>query len=437
MNGDPTPAAPTPIPATYTPRLPDLAIEQVEVQAIEPPDGDCTPPANSLRSAVTVANRGSAVAGEFTVQVDGYEQPVGSGLSPGETLTLIFPFTTTRPQIHIDTFGQVAESREADNLFTATLTQPELPAICRQTPTPVPVRRRSSMVFEGHTDPVLAAAFSPNGNLIASGSVDNSVRLWTVEQNSALRIMQGHSFPILCLEFTPAGSQLVTGSMDGKIRVWEVANSNLQRTLRGHAGWVQTIDISPDGQWLASGSDDFTVRIWRMANYNLAQTIDEGMTAIQSVAFSPDSKTLAWGEEDGTVRVRTLSGEWLHTLKGTALAAASLAFFPRGDELVSGYADGAIRIWGMNDGVLRQIFKTGSQRVTALAISPDGRWLVSAFEDGTLALWDLASAGPISAPAAIFYGHTGRVNDIDFSPTGSRFVSASEDGTLRLWEVPQ
>lgn len=434
--GAPTPSAlPAALP-THTPNLPDLIIEAVSIQVVEPTGEDCSTPVALFHLHVTVANRGTAAAGAFTVRANTQTGQTRGGLQPGESAELTFPYETVRPNVVIDSAGQVAESDERNNSFNDLLNLPSLPQACLKTPTPVSVIQAPLAALEGHTAAVRAVSFSPDGKLVASGSVDNTMRLWTVAPPAALRVMQGHSFPILCLEFTPNGSQLVTGSMDGIIRAWQVANSALLSTMRGHAGWVRTLDISPDGLWLASGSDDFTIRIWRLPSSSLAETIDEGMTAIQQVAFAPDSKSYAWIEESGAVRLRRLNEDGTHSFQGGAGSAAGLAFLPDGQRLAAGYADGSIRIWTTSDGMLEQMIKNGGRAVTALAVSSDGRWLAAGREDGALTVWDIAALPQNSDPTVTLNGHTGTVHAIDFSPLGNLVISGGEGGELLLWSTP-
>jgi hypothetical protein len=430
-----TPTALIPPTDTMT-ALPDLVVENVYYDLVMPPDGVCNSPSDLIRLHVVVVNRGNLAAGPFTVQADDAFQAAPSGLKPGDQINLTFAISNTLPQIRVDAASLVNESDETNNRFSRLLELPALPAACLATPTPQILYLQPKLTLEGHTASVLTVAFAPDGGLAASGSVDNTVRLWAVEEGRLLRTMQGHSFPILCLKFTPNGSQLVTGSMDGLLRAWQVANSGLLRTMRGHAGWIASLDISPNGQFVVSGSDDFTVRIWRLSNASLMQTIDEGMAEINSVVFSSDSTRIAWAEANGVVRVRTLAGEWRLVLKGTSLSATSVIFSPQDDWLAAGYANGSIRIWRVSDGVLLALLKDHIQAITSLAVSPDGRWLVSASKDSTLRLWSIQSGDFARTPSAMFIGHEKSVNDVDFSPQGNLIISGSEDGTVRLWEIP-
>jgi len=427
----------TAIPTDTILALPDLVISGIGLEVESDLDYNCANPNGQLWVSVTVENRGNAVAGAFLVEVNRASQDVPAGLGIGELVTLWFSEYEPYTSVRVDVTSLVAESDESNNRTFKELPVPTPRPECVPTPTPVLTYAEPASTLEGHTGKVWSVAFSPDGNLVASGSVDNTMRLWLVNAKQLLRTMQGHPFPVLALDFSPNGVNLITGSTDGLLRTWLVSNARLIQTMSGHAGWVTDLDISSDGQFIVSCAQDFTVRVWRLADGRLVQTIDEGMAQVNSVAFSPDRGTIAWGEANGTVRLRSFSGGWLHILKNTSQAATSVAFAPSGEQLAVGYADGAIRIWDPSDGQLLQVLRSHTGLVSSLSFSSDGEWLVSGSHDRTLRLWRLENGEVLITPVLIYIGHTGPVNSVDFSPKGALVASGSDDSTVRLWSVPE
>ena len=77
--------------------------------------------------------------------------------------------------------------------------------------------------FAGHTNTVLAVAFSPDGKQVLTGSRDNTARLWDAATGHELRVFLGHTGAIRSVAFSPDGKQVLTSSADGTVRVWDVA----------------------------------------------------------------------------------------------------------------------------------------------------------------------------------------------------------------------
>ncbi len=444
-----TPSPTEPPTPNFTPTildLPDLAVVSVnsEMKSID----SCSNTDLDLVLRIVVRNQGSAEAGSFQVEANGARYSVEAGLQPGQQIRLELPRYQVESLVIVDVLDQVSESDEANNQLSARVAAPTLPAKCQQTPTPALSFQEPLFSMQGHTASVTSVAFSPNGGLIASASIDNTLRLWRVQEGLLLRTMQGHPFPVLAVDFAPLGTTLATGSSDGLVRIWEVSSGLLQRTLTGHGGWVNTLDYSKDGNNLASGGDDFTVRIWRLSDGRQFYTVDEGMSTITSLTYSPDGRMLAWTESNGMVRIwRIINRTWMQVFYATS-PAASLAFTPDGAILAAGYADGNIKLWTVQEGELLQILQAHTDTVSGLAFSPAGDWLVSASRDHTLKLWQViqvAAGTPVPSPSLpinirpvrLFLGHQGPVTSVAFSPQGELIASGSEDTTVRIWPVPE
>ncbi|MBN3880907.1 MULTISPECIES: hypothetical protein [unclassified Nostoc] len=116
----------------------------------------------------------------------------------------------------------------------------------------------------GHSSGVFSVAFSPDGQTLASGSSDNTIKLWDVRKGNLLQTLTGHSNSVHSVAFSPDGQTLASGSSDNTIKLWDVRKGNLLQTLTGHSSWVPCVAFSPDGQTLASGSGDKTIKLWQV-----------------------------------------------------------------------------------------------------------------------------------------------------------------------------
>ncbi|MCS6807020.1 MAG: right-handed parallel beta-helix repeat-containing protein [Blastocatellia bacterium] len=212
--------------------------------------------------------------------------------------------------------------------------------------------------LSGHTDWVNSVAFSPGTKLLASGSGDQTIRVWDVGTGNLVRTLSGHTAWVSSIAFSPDGKVLASGSgsgfLDGTVRLWDAATGALVRTLSGHTGGVSSVAFSPDGKLLASGSwyGDQTVRVWDVATGALVRTLSGHTGGVSSVAFSPDGKLLALGSDDQTVRLWDVgTGNLVRTLSGHTNLVRSVAFSRDGKLLASGSADRTVKLWNVGMGV--------------------------------------------------------------------------------------
>ena len=287
-------------------------------------------------------------------------------------------------------------------------------------------------VFSETFSSIFSVAFSPDGQLLAAGSVNGEVRVWQVADYRQLLALSGHQGWVWSVAFSPGGAHLASGGEDRVVRIWEMSTGQCLTRLQGHTDWIRSVTFSPDGSLLASSSDDGTVRLWQVSTGECLMVLQGAHGRVWSVAFSSDGTRLGSGHEDGMVRVWEVStGHCFATLQGHTGRVWSVAFSSNGATLASGSNDGTIRLWEVSTGACLTTLQGHTDRVVSVAFSPDGARLASGSDDRMVRLWEVSTGHCF----ATLQGHTGRVWSVAFSPDGARLASGSDDWTVRLWEV--
>jgi WD40 repeat protein len=209
-------------------------------------------------------------------------------------------------------------------------------------------------------DPVESVAFSRNGQLLASGVDDGTVRLWNI--SDPVRPGQAATIPdagtmVFGVAFNPDDHILAAASADNLTRLWDITTPAtprlLGKPLKGPASYAMSAAFSPDGKTVAVGSADRSVRLWNITRPATPAPIGSPLTGPEayaySVAFSPDGRSLAAGVTDHTVRLWSMTSishpALMATLTSPTGAVFSVAFSPDGQTLAAASGEGTIRLW--------------------------------------------------------------------------------------------
>jgi WD40 repeat protein len=161
---------------------------------------------------------------------------------------------------------------------------------------------RVEAVLKGHRSIITGLAFSPDGLLLASGSFDNTARIYDARTWEPRAELKGHKGAIDGLAFSKTG-RLATGSRDHTVRLWDLKAPDAPQVLTGHTADVACVTWSPDGLTLATGSVDGTVRLWDGAGRPVSShphKKGKEVTQVWSLSFTPDGKRLLYAGVDLT-----------------------------------------------------------------------------------------------------------------------------------------
>jgi Tol biopolymer transport system component len=325
------------------------------------------------------------------------------------------------------------ERKRARAHFLTLLQQPayiRLPEIEQ----PLSLPNQAIQSLQGHEEGICVdgcLAFSPDGQSLASGSWDNTIKLWAVKTGSLQQTFEGHDDLVLSIAFSLNGLFLVSGSADNTIKIWEVSTGKLLQTIEETNSWVGAIALSPNGQLLAAEGANNTVKLWALNTGKIVHTLTGHQNIINSVSFSPEGQHLASASADKTIKIWSVkTGQLLKTLTGHQKQVLSVAFSPDGKTLASSSVDRTIKVWDIADQRLQYTLKAHNNWVVSVIFSPDGRYITSSSYDQTIRFWDREKGKLLQT----LTGHNNHVNSIAFSPDGRLFASGSRDLTIKIWQ---
>ena len=336
---------------------------------------------------------------------------------------------------------------------------------------------RCSSSIPGHSEPVISVAFNSNGQAVASGSGDKTVRFWDINTETPHHCCQGHQDWVLCVAWSPDSLHLASADKSGVVCVWDPKTGKQKgKQLTGHRSWVTCLSWEPyhsnvECRRFCSSSKDATIRIWDAFTGNCQLILSGHTKAVSCVKWggvgliysaSQDTTIKVWRASDGVLcRTLTGHGHWVNTLALSTDYSMKIAYFDpskpnenlnalnsdelklraakkyqaaRGDceKIVSGSDDFTLFLWQPESDKKSIARMTGHQQlINDVKFSPDGRLICSASFDKSIKVWN----GKSGAFIATLRGHVQAVYQISFSSDSRLLVSGSADSTLKVWDL--
>lgn len=280
----------------------------------------------------------------------------------------------------------------------------------------------------GHTREISSLAMSPNGKIIATGSVDMTVRLWDPASKQSTATLEGHEGEVRALAFSPDSSLLASGEMYKKVKIWDVAAKKELQTFTDIEGKVFGLAFSPDGKRVYAAINDNSAKVWTVGSAGEGKKLAHNY-AVAGIAVSPDGKTVATIDEGGSLNLwdattlkKTHSakhgdttagfmsvtynadGKWILTAGGgvvkiwdasgtekasTKLEANCAAFSLDGATVVVGTQDNLVLALNAADLSVKWKQEKHERPVTGVAVSSDSKTAWSCSMDRTIRSWPL------------------------------------------------
>jgi WD40 repeat protein len=318
-----------------------------------------------------------------------------------------------------------------------------------------------------HHRPVTSIAFHPTAPLLATGSDDNTVKLWRLSSDNSsatcVATLKGHMDYVSSVAFHPRAPLLATGSKDTTVKLWQLSPDNLSATCMatldrsngGHSNSVRSVAFHPTAPLLATGSWDNTAKLWRLFPDNSSATCVATLAGhsdvVWSVVFHPTEPLLATSSSDNTVRLWQLSSDnssadCVATLNGHSRYVSSVAFHPTMHLLATGSGDNTVKLWHLVTtpdnssatcvATLDQSNGGHSQAVRSVAFHPTAPLLATGSNDQTVKLWRLVTTPDNSSAdcVATLNRRNGDVSSVAFHPTAPLLTTGNYYNAI-LWKL--
>jgi len=284
--------------------------------------------------------------------------------------------------------------------------------------------------LDGHSQQILDIAISPDNQLIASASMDKTVKVWTREGKLLKTI--SHKDNVWTVDFSPNSQSLASGSRDGIVKIWSIKD-NFKTKLEikpNQLNYVLKVRFSPDGKTIATANWDNSVKLWRLADGKLLGEFKGHSRPLENISFSPDGKILASTGWDHKIQLwNVVSRKLYRTLAGHTDVVYGLSFSHDGKTIASASRDQTVKVWNVTDGKLKRTLKGHQNGVNGVLFSSDNQLIISGSEDKTIKIWRAADGTNITS-----FKNPTPIYSLAFSPKGL-MVASGDDYSITLWSL--
>jgi WD40 repeat protein len=299
--------------------------------------------------------------------------------------------------------------------------------------------------LSGHTSSVWSVAFSPDNQILASGSSDGLIQLWDANSGHHLQTLAGHAASLWSVDFCPVADlthpvyQILSTGLDGTLRLWNTKNGTF-KTLCRRLFMQYSLQVSIEGKTLVKirQEDADKLELLDVTTGEVVKCFTTSTSTFLSFSFSRDGTMLAHNSINDTAQLwRVNTEECLQVLSGHSGMVNTMTFHPNGQKLLTGSADSTIKCWDINTGNCLSTLHGHQNQVWSLVFLPTpaksshAPLLASASSDGSIKLWDIDTGDCVQTLA----GHTSEVRSIAVTPNGKLLASGSLDETIRLWDT--
>ena len=207
--------------------------------------------------------------------------------------------------------------------------------------------------LSGHATAVWSVGISKNAKYLVSGSFDNNVRLWDVENAETIHIFENNKKNVLAVAYSKTNSLIACGAKDGSIEIYTFDNFELIHSFSGHGSNIYSLDFSNDGKYLASASRDNNIKIWDLEKMEILHVLTNHERSVMSVKFSSNDRYLVSGSYDASIKLWDVNkGEEIYTFLGHSMPVNDVDINHNNKYILSASTDKTIKVWELKPEIL-------------------------------------------------------------------------------------
>lgn len=335
--------------------------------------------------------------------------------------------------------AQIKKNREATN--DADLKSMDIPEV-------QPIKIKSRKTLRGHLAKIYSVSWAKDNRSIVSASQDGKLIIWNALTTFKLHAISLRSHWVMTCAYSPTGNMVACGGLDNICSVYQLKQGGDQqnqqnqqnqkddtirvsRELSAHTGYLSCCKFLSDRHILTS-SGDMSCILWDVEIGQAVQKFNEHTGDVMSVAVAPDQNSFVSGACDSHAKIWDIrSGKCVQTFQGHESDINSVQYFPNGLSIGSGSDDSSCRLFDIRADRELNVYTSDNIRegITSISFSHSGRFLFSAYDDKKVIVWDTLTSKLMQT----LTDHENRVNCLEVSPDGMALCTGSWDHTLRIW----
>ena len=294
-------------------------------------------------------------------------------------------------------------------------------------------------IEDAHEKEITTLAYILKRNEIATGSVDQTIKIWKVNYKkgeiSLYKELTGHSNSITCVKDFPKLNCFCSASSDNTLKLWDTSSLKCLKTLKFHTKCVLTCCYNPSGKKeIFSGGEDLDIIVWTtekdIEKYEEKKCLKGHTKRISSLAYADDYNYLLSGSDDKTLRIWDLKNiediQCIKVIKDLMSPIDLLLYLE--NRLLVGCENGMISFIKMNKMKRCRSVRFSNSPIYSFYIFHKHRYLIIGCKDGKTRVWKIGTN-----KREVLIGHTDAVTGVcDFED--DYIVTTSIDKSIKLWK---